>query len=235
MKKILIIEDEENIAELIKLSLADHPYDITVMHNGAKGFELARKGEFHAILLDIMLPEMNGIEICRQLRVLKVTSVIIMLTAKSTEIDKILALEIGADDYITKPFSPRELLARVNARMRRFELGNQTEDTVTQNTTSNNLVFDELTINIEKRKVEKHGKLIELTPKEFELLVHLASNPGKTYNREQLLNKIWSYDFEGFEHTVNSHINRLRAKIEDNPNKPKFILTTWGVGYKFYE
>ena len=106
------------------------------MHNGAKGFELARKGEFHAILLDIMLPEMNGVEICRQLRVLKVTSVIIMLTAKSTEIDKILALEIGADDYITKPFSPRELLARVNARMRRFELGNQTEDTVTQNTTS---------------------------------------------------------------------------------------------------
>jgi two-component system alkaline phosphatase synthesis response regulator PhoP len=107
--------------------------------------------------------------------------------------------------------------------------------TVKHNKTSNNLVFDELTINIEKRKVEKHGKLIELTPKEFELLVHLASNPGKTYNREQLLNKIWSYDFEGFEHTVNSHINRLRAKIEDNPNKPKFILTTWGVGYKFYE
>jgi two-component system alkaline phosphatase synthesis response regulator PhoP len=235
MKRILVIEDDENIAELIKLSLIDHPYDITIKHNGFEGFELAKKGEFHAVLLDIMLPEMNGVEICRQLRVLNITSVIIMLTAKSTEIDKILALEIGADDYITKPFSPRELLARVNARMRRFELGNQTEDSTSQNGTNNNLAFDELNINIEKRKVEKHGKLIELTPKEFDLLVHLASNPGKTYNREQLLNKIWSYDFEGFEHTVNSHINRLRAKIEDNPNKPKFILTTWGVGYKFYE
>lgn len=235
MKKILIIEDEENIAELIKISLADHQYEISIKHNGLEGFELAKKGEFHAIILDIMLPEMNGVEICRQLRALKITSVVIMLTAKSTEIDKILALEIGADDYITKPFSPRELLARVNARMRRFELVDQSEESVKLPNNNNNLVFDELTINIEKRKVTKNGNLIELTPKEFDLLIHLASNPGKTYNREQLLNKIWSYDFEGFEHTVNSHINRLRAKIEDNPNKPKFILTTWGVGYKFYE
>ena len=158
----------------------------------------------------------------------KITTPIIMLTSKSEEIDKVLGLEIGADDYITKPFSIRELIARIKSVLRRGRAPSMAPD-------SQNLVIERanLYLNVSKRVVKSYGNQIELSPKEFDLLVLLASNPGKTYSRADLLSQVWGVDFEGFEHTVNSHINRLRSKIEKNMNDPEFILTTWGVGYKF--
>jgi DNA-binding response OmpR family regulator len=156
---------------------------------------------------------------------------ILMVTSKSEEIDKVLGLEMGADDYLTKPFSIRELLARVKAIIRRSEMVSEEEEAET----TREIQCQGLYINIAKRIVEVHGNRTELSPKEFDLLVLLASHPGRTYTRMQLLNKVWGYEFEGFEHTVNSHINRLRSKIEADMNKPEFILTTWGVGYKFKE
>jgi DNA-binding response OmpR family regulator len=155
---------------------------------------------------------------------------ILMITSKSEEIDKVLGLEIGADDYISKPFGIRELLARVKAVLRRTERIPEAKDG-----DEIELRFGDLYINVGMRVVEVKGDRIELSPKEFDLLVHLASHPGKTYSRMQLLNQVWGYEFEGFEHTVNSHINRLRSKMEKNMSEPEYILTTWGVGYKFRE
>ncbi|MCL4141186.1 UNVERIFIED_CONTAM: hypothetical protein GTU68_001089 [Idotea baltica] len=176
-----------------------------------------------------MLPGMNGMDICRSLRQEKIFTPILMLTAQSEEIDKILGLESGADDYLTKPFSIRELIARVKAIFRRIEISGSNQQTQQIKFIENDSLF----IDIEKRKVEINKERIDLTPKEFDLLVLLGSNAGKTYSRERLLNLIWGIEFEGYEHTVNSHINRLRAKIEEDMNNPKFILTTWGVGYRF--
>lgn len=232
MKKVFIVEDDPHIAALIHEKLKDEPFEISMESNGRAAYEKALHNAYDIILLDLMLPDMDGTEICKQLRQHKVNSVIIMLTSKSEEIDKVLGLELGADDYITKPFSPRELLSRIKARIRRMD------DTVTGGQAQNGeivkvLQFDDLVINVEKRKVLKGDKLIELTPKEFELLVLLSSKPGRTYTRLQLLNMVWGTNFEGLEHTVNTHINRLRSKIETDPANPEYILTTWGVGYKF--
>ena len=160
----------------------------------------------------------------------KVNTPILMLTSKSEEIDKVLGLEMGADDYISKPFGIRELLARIKAVLRRYDSSKKNDETEEKE-----FRFDDLYINEGMRIVELNGNRIELSPKEFDLLIYLASHPGRTYTRMQLLNQIWGYEFEGFEHTVNSHINRLRSKIETNMNEPQYILTTWGVGYKFRE
>jgi len=176
------------------------------------------------------LPLLDGFEVCKRLRIEKNHTPVLMITSRSEEIDKVLGLEIGADDYITKPFSIRELLARVKAVLRRAERNPLTED-------GGEVVIrcDGLYINVGMRIVEIGGERVELSPKEFDLLVYLASNPGKTYSRMQLLDHVWGYEFEGFEHTVNSHINRLRSRIEKNMSQPEYILTTWGVGYKFRE
>jgi two-component system alkaline phosphatase synthesis response regulator PhoP len=174
---------------------------------------------------------MDGFEICKKLRSEKNQTPILMVTSKSEEIDKIVGLEIGADDYITKPFSIRELMARVKSVLRRAEIVKQT----LTSDGNHELSYDGLYINTALRNVEVHGKRIELSPKEFDLLVLFASNPGRTYTRVHLLELVWGYQFEGYEHTVNTHINRLRSKIEKNLNAPEFILTTWGVGYKFRE
>lgn len=171
---------------------------------------------------------MDGVEICKKVRAEKNTP-IIMLTAKSEEIDRVLGLEIGADDYITKPFSIRELLARIKAVIRRTSTKKMVKND------SSSISAEGLYIDIDKRKVLLDDKRVELSPKEFELLVLMASNPGRNYTRNALLNIIWGYNFEGYEHTVNSHINRLRAKIESDMANPNYILTTWGVGYKFNE
>ncbi len=235
MKKVFIVEDDPHIAALIREKLKDEPFDISSEVNGRIALEKALVNHFDIILLDVMLPEMNGNEICRLLRKNNVTSIIIMLTSKSEEIDKVLGLELGADDYITKPFSPRELLSRINARLRRVDdllFTNNAESTGSSNGV---LKSGYLVIDKEKRKVLRNNEVIELTPKEFELLALISSKPGKTYTRHQLLNLVWGTDFEGFEHTVNTHISRLRLKIEIDPANPEYILTTWGVGYKFRE
>ncbi len=228
MKQILIIEDDPEIIKLLEIHLSNLIYTTSKALDGEEGLNLALQNEYDLILLDLTLPTMDGVTICKRIREKKNTP-IIMLTAKSEEIDRVLGLEMGADDYITKPFSIRELLARVKAVMRR------TDVTKFEKKETSTITADGLLVDIERRKVLLNDKKIELSPKEFELLVLMASNPGRNYSRTELLDVIWGYNFEGYEHTVNSHINRLRAKIETDMAHPKYILTSWGVGYKFNE
>ncbi len=230
MKEVLIIEDDQEIINLLEIHLQDLSCSVTKAMDGQQGLNLALEQKPDLVILDISLPSMDGIEVCQKIRAVQNTP-IIMLTAKSEEIDRVIGLEVGADDYITKPFSIREFIARVKAIFRRAKLIQESMNTEAVS----ELSFDDLSISVEKRKVGVGGKKIELSPKEFELLVLMASHPGKSYSRGDLLRIIWGYDFDGYEHTVNSHINRLRAKIEPDMNEPKFILTTWGVGYKFNE
>ncbi len=228
MKKVLVVEDDPDISELIQIHLKDLDYQIQIRNNGRLGFEEANTNSFDLIILDIMLPEMDGIAICQRLRALDNYTPILMITAKSEEIDKVIGLESGADDYITKPFKIREFIARVKAIIRRKDqFALLAEKEVKQ------MRFNKLEIDEKKRKVVLDQKRLDLTPKEFDLLLLMARNPGRSYSRGELLELIWGYDFSGYEHTVNAHINRLRAKVEQDPNNPAFILTTWGVGYRF--
>lgn len=232
MKKVLVVEDDREIIQLLQIHLKDLGCSVISASEGDIGLQKATSEPLDLIILDVMLPKMDGIEICQKIRAKGIKTPIMMLTAKSEEIDKVLGLEIGADDYLTKPFSIREFIARVKAIFRRQKM------TIAHNAQAEKptaMQFDILSINVEMRKVLLDGIKVELSPKEFELLVLLSSNPGKSYDRSKLLNMIWGYDFQGYEHTVNSHINRLRAKIEPDMSNPKFILTTWGVGYKFNE
>lgn len=231
MKNVLIIEDDPNIVGLLEIHLKDLECTISKEYDGKEGLATALGGKFDLIILDVMLPGMEGLEVCRQIRARNNATPILMLTAKSEEIDKVLGLETGADDYLTKPFSVREFIARVKAIFRRTHLIQKSM----QENSKTLLEFDPLKIDIDKRKVTIEEQRVELSPKEFELLTLLASNPGKSFSRQRILNLVWGYDFEGYEHTVNSHINRLRGKIEQNINEPKYILTTWGVGYRFNE
>lgn len=231
MKKVLIVEDDRNIADLLFLHLEDLECQIDLAYDGITGLEKASRYDFDLIILDIMLPGMDGLEVCKRIRNSEDYTPVMMLTAKSEEIDKIQGLENGADDYLTKPFSVREFIARVKAIFRRQQM-NRDEQASAQPATEV-LQFGDLVIDKQKRKVSLNGKRKDLTPKEFDLLVLLASHPGRSYNREQLLNLVWGYEFSGYEHTVNAHVNRLRGKIEPKVDKPQYILTTWGVGYRF--
>lgn len=230
MKKVLIVEDDPEIVNLLEIHLTDLECEVIKAMDGQTGLEKGLEENPDLVILDISLPKMDGIEVCRQLRT-KSAVPIMMLTAKSEEIDRVLGLEMGADDYITKPFSVRELIARVKAVFRRTKMTAERSEVQQESI----LEFDGLTIDIDKRKVIVREKKVELSPKEFELLVLMASHPGKSYSRADLLKLVWGYDFDGYEHTVNSHINRLRAKIEGDMNNPQYIMTTWGVGYKFNE
>lgn len=232
MKHVLVIEDDKDITELLNIHLKDLGCKVTTFYDGAKGYGQTEKNVFDLIVLDVMLPNMDGLEICRRIRADKNNTPILMLTAKSEELDKVLGLEVGADDYLTKPFSVREFIARVKAIFRRVE-AMQSETATAEK--SAHVVFSDLEIDRERRKVLLKGKRLELTAKEFELLLLFATHPGKTYTREQLLELVWGYQFNGYDHTVNSHINRLRSKIEEDMSKPKYILTAWGVGYRFAE
>lgn len=223
-----MIEDDPSIVELVDIHLKDIHCETTKAYNGNDGLNYASKNKYDLIILDIMLPDIDGVEICKRLRGDKNFTPIMMLTAKSEEIDKIIGLETGADDYMSKPFSIREFIARVKAILRRTEL-----DFNSQKPEKEVLTFEKLVVDPEMRKATIAGKKIELTPKEFDLLYLLMSNPGKSYSRESLLKLIWGYEFSGYEHTVNSHINRLRTKIETDLASPKYILTTWGIGYRF--
>ena len=228
-KSVLIVEDDQDISGLIDIHLKDMGLETMVINHGGDALDIALKMRFDVILLDVMLPGKDGLEICRTLRSRDVKTPILMLTARSEEIDKVLGLEMGADDYLTKPFSVRELTARVKAILRRVELMSTPE----KEPDSEILYFNELVVDKNKRKVMLFDERIDLTPKEFDLLALMASNPGTSYSRERLLKLIWGYEFDGYEHTVNSHINRLRVKIEKDLSKPRYILTTWGIGYRF--
>jgi two-component system alkaline phosphatase synthesis response regulator PhoP len=230
MKNILLVEDDQEIVKLLKLHYKAPEYHLTATKSGREGWEKAIKENFDLIILDIMLPDMDGMEVCRQLRSQKISSAIMMLTSRAEEIDKVIALELGADDYLTKPFGIRELMARTKAIIRRAEQ-------VPQNMPEpdKQLGFKDLCIDRNLRKAAVRGRRVDLTPKEFELLLLLASHPGKTYTRQELLEQVWGYTFSGYEHTVTAHINRLRLKIEADQNAPEYILTSWGTGYRFTE
>lgn len=230
-KKVLIIEDDPDIGDLLELHLKDLDLNLDRAEDGEVGLQKALDNDYELVLLDLMLPKLNGMDVCKKIREYKKSLPILMLTAKNDEFDKVLGLELGADDYLTKPFSIRELVARIKAIIRRVNA--VIEDQV--NTEIKEMEFGNLNINLEKRRVILNTKNIELTAKEFDLLALFAQNPGKAYTRENLLNIVWGYQFSGYEHTVNSHINRLRSKIEKNPAEPEFIKTVWGIGYKFAE
>ncbi|KAA3617190.1 MAG: DNA-binding response regulator [Calditrichaeota bacterium] len=230
-KKVLIIEDDPDIGDLLELHLKDLDLNLDRAEDGELGLSKALDSEYELVILDVMLPKLNGLDVCKKIREHKKSMPILMLTAKSEEFDKVLGLELGADDYLTKPFSIRELIARIKAIIRRVNA--VIEEQVSSDVTE--ISFGWLNINMEKRRVLLNGENIELTAKEFDLLALFAANPGKAYTRENLLNIVWGYQFTGYEHTVNSHINRLRSKIETDPAQPKFIKTVWGVGYKFAE
>jgi two-component system alkaline phosphatase synthesis response regulator PhoP len=229
MQRVLIIEDDKDIAELISIHLDKLEYEVKHARNGMEGFDVAMEGPFDLIILDVMLPGIDGLEVCRRLRAKENFVPIMMLTSKSEEIDKVLGLETGADDYLTKPFGIREFQARVKAILRRETMHAQS---IGKNAVGT-LHLSDLIIDNEKHKVTVRGERVELTPKEYDLLLLLASHPGKVFGREDLLNLIWGYEFPGYERTVNSHINRLRTKIEKEFAKPQYILTAWGIGYKF--
>jgi DNA-binding response OmpR family regulator len=226
--KVLIVEDDPNIAELVAIHLRDLPAEVTVKHHGWQGLDEALSGQYDFLVLDLMLPELSGMEICRQLRQRKQYIPILMLTARSEEQDKIAGLEMGADDYLTKPFSPGELLARVKSILRRTNREIQKLEQQLLRIERGSLVLD-----LELRVVSKGATRIDLTVKEMELLQFFMQNPGRPFTRIEILDEIWGEQFEGLEHTVNAHINRLRTKIEDDLAHPKYILTAWGVGYKF--
>lgn len=228
-KRILVIEDNRDLADLLSIHLGDLNVEVTCESDGAKGYACAQRGGFDLVILDIMLPGMDGTEVLRKLRNSGNPVPILMLTSKSSEMDRVVGLELGADDYVTKPFSIPELLARVKALFRRMEMIHQSSG----NPGPKTIVAGDLTINPTKRVVTLFDKPVDITAKEFDLLYYFASHPGRAYSRSQLLDQVWGYTHSGYEHTVNSHINRLRAKIETNPAEPRYILTVWGVGYKF--
>lgn len=227
-KKLLVIEDDPDIQNLVRINLTTANHQVDVTGNGQRGYELAQSGQYDLIILDIMLPDMDGLQICTQLRSKDNLTPILMLTAKDSEADRVVGLEVGADDYLTKPFSIRELQARVKAMLRRMEMNRQQ-----QKQDEELLTFGDLTINAAKRLVHLKDQPITLTSTEFDLLLYLARNPGVVFSRSQLLDSVWGYSHSGYEHTVNSHINRLRTKLEIDPANPQYVLTVWGVGYKF--
>lgn len=232
-RKVLVVEDSPDIAHLVKLHLADIQCDAEIATTGEEALARFQPEKYDLVVLDLMLPgNMDGLQVCRQLRAQPGYVPILMLTARSAELDRVLGLEMGADDYLTKPFSIPELQARIKALLRRTDALSKNHDT---SNTDERIEVDGLVIDVERRQVTLTGEPVNLTAKEFDLLLHFARHPGRVYTRMQLLDQVWGYSHEGYEHTVNSHINRLRGKIEADPAQPHYVLTVWGVGYKFTE
>lgn len=229
---ILIIEDDTEIASVVSMNIRDLGFTTEIVSDGKSGLSLALEKSFALIILDLMLPQMDGMTVCRSIREKDPYTPIMMLTAKTDEIDRVLGLELGADDYLTKPFSIRELTARVKALIRRSRTSSSGEERDTQEKVRQ---IGEIIIDFKKRKVMLKNSELDLTVKEYDLLSLFMNNPGRTYSRADLLNLIWGYQFEGYEHTVNTHINRLRNKIETDPAQPRYLKTVWGVGYRFTE
>ena len=234
---VLVVEDDTNLANLISMHVGDAGFQVDRAATGDEGLRKALSGSYDLLVLDLMLPGVDGLSICRQVRSEgsrgdRSYTPILMVTARSQEMDKVLGLELGADDYITKPFSTRELVARVKALVRRArEMDPAAHDGAGESV----IRIGELEVDTGRRRVFLAGAEVELTSKEYELLTLLASHPGQAFNREQLLDRVWNYQHVGYSHTVNSHINRLRAKIESDPSNPRYVLTVWGYGYRFVE
>jgi two-component system response regulator VicR len=226
-KRVLVVDDEKLIVKGIRFSLEQDGMEVDCAYDGEEALEAAKKKDYDVVLLDVMLPKLSGFEVCQQIREFS-SMPIIMLTAKGDDMDKILGLEYGADDYITKPFNILEVKARIKAIMRR-----SSKNAAASNADSKTVIFADMKVDCENRRVYIAGKEVNLTAKEFDLLELLIFNPNKVYSRENLLNIVWGYDYPGDVRTVDVHIRRLREKIESNPSEPKFIHTKWGVGYFF--
>jgi len=227
-RRILLVEDDAHIAGLLLMHLRDERYDVTHCADGAQGLAQLERGGWDALVLDLMLPEVDGLEICRRARAMTRYTPVIIISARASEVHRILGLELGADDYLAKPFSVLELVARVKALFRRADALARNARLDAGSLTAGDLFIDPLA-----RAATLAGRPLDLTPREFDLLYFFARQPGKVFSRMDLLDAVWGYNHEGYEHTVNTHINRLRAKIEADPGRPARILTAWGRGYKF--
>ena len=225
MTKILVVDDEKKIVEIVKAYMEREGYEVSAAYDGKAALAAAKQQSPDLVILDLMLPQVSGWDVCRALRA-ESNIPVIMLTARDDVTDKIVGLELGADDYVTKPFDPKELVSRVKAVLRR---------TTTRSATQPVLKLADLLINLEKRYVRRHGESIELTPMEFDLLAMLAQNPGRVFSRMQLLDTVQGVAYEGYERTIDSHIKNLRKKIEPNASRPRYVITVHGVGYKVPE
>ncbi len=228
MKRLLIIEDDQDIGDMLDINLRDEGFVVDIAMNGIDGLNYLKTRTYDLLVLDLMLPGVDGLEICREVRQMPNYLPIIMVSAKSAETQRVLGLELGADDYVSKPFSLLELVARIRALLRRVSALDRSVQEKT-----GVIACGELVINPLAREVSLANQPVLLTSKEFDLLLFFVQNPGKAFTRLALLDQVWGYTHDGYEHTVNSHINRLRAKIEQDTTQPMFIQTVWGVGYKF--
>ena len=226
-KKVLIIEDEKSIADIIRFNLVKEGFEVDIAHDGKTGLDKALSAKPDLVLLDVMLPVMDGCHVCKKIRECS-TVPIVMLTAKEEEVDKVLGLELGADDYITKPFGMRELIARIKANIRRTDLMSNLQDAP-----SNVREFGNLAIDLNRYEVRKNGEPLDLTLREFELLKYLAERENRVFSREQLLEEVWGYEYYGDIRTVDVTVRRLREKLEDDSSNPKYIMTKRGIGYYF--
>lgn len=238
MKKVLLVDDEPSIVTLLAFNLEKDGYEVTTATDGAEGYRLAISNPFDFIILDLMLPSMDGMDVCKRLRQEKFDTPIMILTAKDDELEKIIGLELGADDYMTKPFSPREVLARMKAILRRTNKAVPAEPVATSQPEptedeTEKIEVGEITIFPQLYEVHVAGELIEVTPKEFELLLYMAKRANRILSREQLLNAIWNFDYAGETRIVDVHISHLREKIEKDTKNPQYIRTVRGFGYKF--
>lgn len=226
VQRVLILEDDDTVANILELHLKECGFSVIRAKEGDIALKLGLSGNFHLMIVDASVPGISGFEVCKRIRVTNRELPVMFLTSKNSEADKVNGLEIGADDYVTKPFSPKEIVARVKALLRR---------TTPLAKGASNTTLGSLMIDRGKRKVELAGKVLDLTATEFDLLSFLTTHPGKSYSRSELLKAVWGYTHEGYEHTVNTHINRLRNKLESDPNNPIYIKTVWGVGYRSSE
>ncbi|MFD2305545.1 response regulator transcription factor [Enterococcus termitis] len=234
MKKVLVVDDEPSIVTLLTFNLEKDGYEVMSATDGTVGYELALTNQFDFIILDVMLPNMDGLEITKSLRREKIDTPILILTAKDDQVDKIIGLEIGADDYLTKPFSPREVLARMKAIFRRLKPTTEKKEDITDSV-KEPLILGDIIVDEQNYEVSVRGKKIELTPKEFELLVYFIKRKDRVIDRDTLLDRIWNYDFAGQSRIVDVHVSHLRDKIEIDPKHPVYLVTVRGFGYRFQE
>jgi DNA-binding response OmpR family regulator len=230
-RRVLVVEDDPDIGRLVTLQLAELDCESRLIADGVAAIDEAEHGRWDLVILDVMLPRLDGLQILKRLRTATRYTPVVMLTAKSSELDRVLGLELGADDYLTKPFSMLELAARVKGVFRRAD--QQAAAQAETEPSAQRIEIEGICIDLSRHEATVAGKPVELTAKEFELLVYFAKSPGRVHTRAQLLDQVWGYSHSGYEHTVNSHINRLRNKIERDPANPDYIQTVWGVGYRF--